>query len=268
MKSVVVIGAGNMGGALIEGWLEKRSVICVDRNLRKETQAPNFKQFLSMGACFDSKLPSDIEAVVLAVKPQHILGVLDEVAASLPRHIPIISVAAGIPMGALTAVSPAHLLCRAMPNTAARFGQSLTGIYAGNLTDAQFEVVKSLFEVVGPVEVLRAENDMHAFIACVGSAPAFWLEVFSAFEMSASELSGLDKLQVRRWLEASMKAALKTLASGVEPADEQKRIASKGGTTEAGLRALGDSTLTASIRDGLVACQNRSIEMERQNSVN
>lgn len=226
-----MLGAGRMGGALIEGWLKAGAFAASDILVRD----PN------PGALPDGVRvnPSDAElaaarTVVLAVKPQ-VWRETAPVAAHLARDAVVVSVAAGV-HAAEIAKAFGRKVARVMPTTAVAIGQGTASVYADD--DEARARAHLLLAPVATVVDLAGEGLMHAATAVSGSGPAYLYAFVEALE-AAGASAGLDAEAARQLARSTVSGAAALLAeSGAEPADLRKQVTSPGGTTQAALDVL------------------------------
>ena len=238
---IVLVGAGNMGGALLTGWLKSgvagSSVIVVDPG----PSAPMLTMIAEAGATHATSLPEGIKAGVLflALKPQVMEAVLPSLRHAVGPESVVVSVAAGKTLSFLELHLGQAAMVRAMPNTPAMVGRGVTGAYANAATDERRrQVVQNLLKVSGPVEWVREEADIDAVTAVSGSGPAY---VFYLVECMAEAGRKLG-LQA----DLAMRLARETVAGAGEllhqlPDDASKlrqNVTSPGGTTAAALAVL------------------------------
>jgi pyrroline-5-carboxylate reductase len=238
---IVLVGAGNMGGALLTGWLKNgvagSSVIVVDPG----PSAPMLTMITEAGAQHVTSLPAAIKAGVLflAVKPQVMEAVLPALRAAVGPDTVVVSVAAGKTLAFLEKHLGKAAMVRAMPNTPAMVGRGVTGAYANAATDERRkQLVQNLLKVSGPVEWVPEETDIDAVTAVSGSGPAY---VFYLVECMAEAGRKLG-LQA----DLAMRLARETVAGAGEllhqlPDDASKlrqNVTSPGGTTAAALAVL------------------------------
>ncbi|MBO9099031.1 MULTISPECIES: pyrroline-5-carboxylate reductase [unclassified Rhizobium] len=238
---IVLVGAGNMGGALLTGWLKSgvagSSVIVVDPG----PAAPMLTMIAEAGARHVTSLPEGIEAGVLflALKPQVMEAVLPSLRHAVGTETVIVSVAAGKTLAFLETHLGKAAMVRAMPNTPAMVGRGVTGAYANEETDERRrQIVQNLLKVSGPVEWVPEEADIDAVTAVSGSGPAY---VFYLVECMAEAGRKLG-LQA----DLAMRLARETVAGAGEllhqlPDDASRlrqNVTSPGGTTAAALAVL------------------------------
>jgi len=238
---VVLIGAGNMGGAMLSGWLKSgvpgSAVLVVDPG-----PSPAMLATISeAGATHVTAAPADLKASVLflAVKPQVMETVLPAVKSAVGPETVVVSVAAGKTLAFLEKHLGKAAMVRAMPNTPAMVGRGVTGAFANSgVSHQQRERVHSLLSVSGPVEWVPAEADIDAVTALSGSGPAY---VFYLVECMAEAGRKLG-LQA----DLAMSLARETVAGAGEllhqsPDDASRlrqNVTSPGGTTAAALAVL------------------------------
>ncbi len=237
--SVVLVGCGQMGGAIARGLissgaLEARELVCVDAHLdaqRALAEALGASQGLS---AVESRAGQP-RAFVIAVKPHYVREVLEGM--TFNAHDRVISVAAGVSLGALRRWSgDAGGIARAMPNTPCLVGQGVTGYMASDAHGTK--LCAALFGCVGLAIALRQEADFDAVTAVSGSGPAY---IFVAIEAlaDAGVREGLDRATSQAIAIAMIEgAAHLARVEGSHPAQLKDRVASPGGTTIAALTAL------------------------------
>lgn len=257
------IGCGQMGGALLDGWLRAGRVAAdqvriVDAALAGRTD-PRFPDVRVVDA---TTLASEARTLVLAVKPAQAVAALASVSLG-PQQL-VISVCAGVPHERLAAAAAPARVVRTMPNTPARVGQGATMVLArpGVDDDADIDRVASLFEVVGLVERAPKESWFHAATAVAGSGPAY---VFVAIEALADGgvAAGLPRAVAQR-LAARAVLGAGALASepGAHPGGLKDQVTSPAGTTAAALGVLERRAFRGALLDAVVAAADRSRELE------
>jgi pyrroline-5-carboxylate reductase len=203
------------------------------------------------------------DVVVLAVKPQTLPTVLNELGQAL-AHALVISIVAGVTIRAIgEQVAGAMRVVRAMPNVPALVREGMTALALGSaVSEDDSRLARTLFDVVGRV-VLVEERLMDAVTGLSGSGPAY---IFQAIEALADGgvMMGLPR-QTAELLAAQtvLGAARLVLESGVHPAQLKDRVASPGGTTIAGLHQLEQGGFRATLMAAVEAATIRSKELGR-----
>jgi pyrroline-5-carboxylate reductase len=254
-----LIGCGNMAGAMLKGWLDAgadASEITVVRPSGK----PAGEGVRVLTALPEDEVPA---IVLLGVKPQKLHEVAPALAPVLAPETILVSILAGVEVEALRRRFPApRTIVRAMPNTPVALRKGVVGLYADDAGPAARATVERLMAALGHVEWI----DDEALFALAGhltaAAPAFLFRFLDALAEAAAAL-GLPKDQAHRLaIRMAEGAAALAAASGVPPAELARRVASPGGTTEAGLKVLdAEEGLKPLILRTLDASRRRGIEM-------
>lgn len=201
--------------------------------------------------------------IVLAVKPQILDGVMQEIAGELTRALAV-SVAAGMPIQAImNAGGPGARVVRAMPNTPAMVREGMTALAIGpGVSEVDAGVARTIFESVGKVVVVE-ERLMDAVTGLSGSGPAY---VFLAIEAMADGgvKMGLPRATAELLAAQTVLGAAKmVIETGEHPARLKDKVASPGGTTIAGLHCLESGGMRATLIDAIEAATTRSLELGR-----
>lgn len=256
--SILILGCGNMGGAMLAGWL--RGGLAPARF----TVVDPLLAEVPAGVRLEREVPqARFDMVVLGIKPQ----LLDAVASALGQAVGegtvLLSMLAGVELDSLAARAPrARALVRVMPNLAAAIGKSPLGLVARGLDDAGRASLEELLAPLGTPEWLAHEGQLDAVTALAGSGPAFVYRFIEALGTGGAEL-GLDSQQAQRLALAMVEgAAALAAASGEGPAELARRVTSPGGTTAAGLGVLDeDAALVRLIAATLRAARDRGAEL-------
>jgi len=260
------IGAGNMArslasGLLNNGWSADRLLLSdPDANQRRGAeQALGLKTVAA-----NSALAAAADVLVLAVKPQALKAVSEEIAASVQKRRPlVVSIAAGIRVADIERWLGGNLpIVRAMPNTAALISSSATGLFANaRVTEAQHDQAESILRAVGVTAWVADEALIDTVTAISGSGPAYFFLVMEVLEKAAIK-HGLDPKTARLLtLETAYGAAKMALEGGEEPAQLRKRVTSPGGTTEKAVQTLEAGQIEHIVEDAVVAAIQRAREL-------
>jgi len=267
MKSqrIGMLGAGNMAGALIRGLLASKSV-SPEQIVASDVRADHLKELeakYGIKTFTDNrKLASLSNLVVLAVKPQVIDRVLDQMADAFAPDTLLVSIAAGVPIRSLEARLPAHVrVVRAMPNTAAIALAGATGIAGGSrATPEDIEVTQALFAAIGRSVVLD-ETLIDAVTGLSGSGPAYIMVMIEALADGGVKV-GLHRdtalLLAAQTVYGSAKLLLET---GEHPGRLKDMVTSPGGTAIAGLHTLETGGMRRTLIDAVEAATRRAVEL-------
>jgi pyrroline-5-carboxylate reductase len=243
LRKVGFLGAGNMATALIRGLLSAgrycpKELWASDVDRRK---CRRIAQRYGIGWTADNcRLVRGSEIVVLAVKPQHLPAVLDEIAPVVQRHHLVISIAAGFPLRRLRdRLGDRVRLVRAMPNTPALVGRGMSVLVrGGRATQADERRALEVFRAVGEALAVRDESLLDPVTGLSGSGPAYvyrFAEALIAGGVRAGLPENLARQLTLRTLEG---ACAMLLQSGQRPEELRAMVSSPGGTTLAGLARL------------------------------
>tara|TARA_B100001971_G_C18256360_1_gene582497 strand:- start:2746 stop:3576 length:831 start_codon:yes stop_codon:yes gene_type:complete len=239
--SILLIGCGNMGSAMLQGW-QKNDVYThcdiVDPSVNSthvETKTTS---------CFPSineveKMHSDI--VIFAVKPQIIDHVLTDYTQSTHQANMYISIAAGVTTTSLANhLGKEKKIIRCMPNTPASISAGVMAMYSSPSTnDEDKDAINSLMSALGEVVWLAQEDDMHSITALSGSGPAYVFHFIECLEQIALD-QGLSKENAKLISRQTVVGAalLAKVEYDIDIETLRQNVTSPGGTTEAGLKSL------------------------------
>lgn len=253
--SISVIGAGNMGTAIIQGLLKAGycDITAFDSDQTKINQ-------LSGGVKI-SKAPAIAEITIIAVKP----NTIKEVLALLPKtqKTLLISVAAGVTVKSLRALlDQNYRIARVMPNIPAVVGQACSAIYSENQKDA--EIVKEIFSTIGQCFIFNDEKQIDVATALCGSGPAFVALFIEALAKAAIELGFEQEIADKMALQTAYGTCAFLVEQVTSPKRLQEMVSSPGGTTLAGLKNLEDHDFQKVVGEALQAATKRAREIASQ----
>jgi pyrroline-5-carboxylate reductase len=268
MRKIGFIGAGNMAGALAKGLLATKQVRARDlwasdaaaRQLAKLARAHGIGK-----APDNAALVAGSEIVVLAVKPQIMSAVLEEIRPHVTRRHLVVSIAAGIPTARLErGLGERVRVVRAMPNTPALVGAGMTVVVRGaHATVADERRAAGLFGGVGAVVRVKDETLMDAVTGLSGSGPAYVYR-FAEGLIAGGVAEGLSEPVARQLAYQTLRgAAAMLLETGQSPEELRIMVSSPGGTTLAGLGALDARGFVDSVAGAVAAATHRGRELGR-----
>ena len=260
---LALIGAGKMGGAMLQGWLslglDPAKISVFDPQPAAELLA-----LADKGVAFNPpKASVRSSVVVLAVKPQIAADMTKDFTALAGKDTLVLSIMAGKTISFLRGGFPDAAIVRAMPNTPAAIGRGITVAVAdANVTAQQRAVADRLLSATGAVEWTENEGLMDAVTAVSGSGPAY---VFLLAETlaQAGEAAGLPKVLAQKLARATVAGSGELLhRSDSDPATLRQNVTSPNGTTAAALEVLmHDDGLAALMRRAVAAAAKRSREL-------
>ena len=265
-KRIGIIGAGNMGEALVGGLVISKAtlpdnVICSD--VRPET-LDKIKETYGVRTTADNgELCREVEIIIYAVKPQILTLVLDGTTQYLDTSKLVISVAAGVPMVAIESYLNKELrLIRAMPNIAAAVQTSATAIAAGpHARKGDIELAKAVFDSVGETIFIPENILMDAITGLSGSGPAYIFVIVDALADAGVKM-GLARHEAQLLAIQTVLGAAKLLKeTGVHPGQLKDMVTSPGGTAIAGIHTLEKGGLRTTLINAVEAATERSREL-------
>lgn len=260
MKKITIIGSGNIGLSLANGLVNENYCKPADITLTRRSIAA-LKAEKEAGFCVSSDNKAAIaeaEIVVLAILPQQLKKVMEEIApnVNLSKQI-FISVASGVSCEAIKAVLGAEArVVRAMPNTAIAIGQSMTCIATDTASADDITLVTDIFENVGQV-ITIPEELMTAATALCACGIAFFLRAIRAASQGGVEIGFHAHDALKMAVQTAKGAADLLQISGAHPEQEIDKVTSPKGCTIAGLNEMEHNGFSSAFIKGikLSACK-------------
>lgn len=243
------IGAGNMGGAIINGLLKnkKNQTICaydIDKNKIKSLS--NKVKYLEL-----NNLIKQSDVIVLAVKPQMMNDVLDKISKLNIKNKLFISIAAGLNTKYFEEKLNKCRIVRVMPNINAIYNESTTAVCKGKYaTKNDLKITKEIFDCVGETIELN-EKQMAAFGAVAGSSPAYVYMFADAMALAAVKAGIPRDLAIKIASQTIKGSAIALLESGLHPDLLRDKVCSPGGTTIEGVKVLEESSFKGIVIEAL-----------------
>ena len=264
-RKIGLLGTGNMASALIRGLLSSKAIRPEQirgSDLRAEHLAELEKTFGIKTHRDNAELLAWANVVVLAVKPQVIDRVLEQVAADINSDTLVISIAAGVPLSAIEARLPDGIrVLRAMPNTAAMALAGATGISAGTRATAEdLHFAKTLFDAIGRSVVLD-ESLMDAVTGLSGSGPAYVMLIIDALADGGVKVGLHRETALMLAAQTVYGSAKLLLETGEHPGRLKDMVTSPGGTTIAGLHTLESGGLRHTLMNAVEVATRRATEL-------
>ncbi|KQN69913.1 pyrroline-5-carboxylate reductase [Devosia sp. Leaf64] len=258
---VMLVGVGKMGMALASGWLDAglppTNLVLVDPRASDEAKAFAADYDLVIN---EAALGLQPTVLVLAVKPQVISAVMDDLKPVIGTHTLVLSIAAGISLDRLASGTGTDRVVRSMPNTPAQIGKGVTGVVAGAGVDAAGRsAAEALLSAAGLVVWFDAEGDLDAVTAVSGSGPAYVFNLVEALA-AAGVAQGLEEHVAMTLARQTVIGAAGLLEIDPAPASVlRQNVTSPNGTTAAALEVLMGA-------DGLGPVMDRAVTAARKRS--
>ncbi|NIB39385.1 pyrroline-5-carboxylate reductase [Pseudomaricurvus alkylphenolicus] len=263
--NLTFIGAGNMASSIIGG-LVKRG-FAADSITATDPYPPSLEK---LADTFPVQTNTDNAAaavsadiIVLAVKPQVMQQVCEDLQPHLNHKPMVISIAAGIDIRSLDQWLGNDLaIVRCMPNTPALVQTGASGLFANAQTnDEQRRLAEEILKAVGIVEWLETETQLDPVTAVSGSGPAYFFLLMEAM-IEAGVAQGLERdTATALTLQTALGAARLAQDSDVDVAELRRRVTSPNGTTEQAILSFENDNLRTVVATAMEKCAQRSVEM-------
>jgi len=263
--NIMLIGCGNMGGALLDSWH--------DSNLIQKAQIIDPSEQVSgikgKNQVFHVKHLSEadfegIDICILAVKPQIMNSVCNELTAHCDGSFAVLSIAAGKAISTFENILGDNTpIIRTMPNTPAMVGKGFTALIANKyVNDKQRQCATELFSASGIAQWVKDEGLMDVVTAVSGSGPAYLFYFIEALTNAGIE-NGLEAEMAASIARQTVigASALIDSQNDIAPETLRQNVTSKGGTTQAGLDVLMEGGFQEILTNTIAAAKKRSEDL-------
>jgi pyrroline-5-carboxylate reductase len=256
---IAIIGAGNMGGAIVNGLL-KSGYIDASAIAIADPRKKVLEEFEEKGVNTFLKNIEAVETaglVLLAVKPYHVKSVIDEIKTALTSDKIIVSIAAGVTINDLEElIGKEAKIFRVMPNTAISIQESMTCITANGNSEENLETVKELFDQLGQTVVINEEL-MAAATVLASCGTAFALRYVRAAMQGGIEM-GFGAEMAQFITAQTVKGAVQLIMNtGHHPEREIDKVTTPRGITITGINEMEHKGFSSSVIQGLIASFNK-----------
>ncbi|MBF0486062.1 MAG: pyrroline-5-carboxylate reductase [Candidatus Omnitrophica bacterium] len=258
---IALIGCGNMGEAILAGLHKKNKFSVVELRAERRQQ---LKKKYRIALTDVPGAVKNADVVVLAVKPQDFLPLLDSLANCSLKNKLIISIAAGITTAYIEkALKQPVRVVRVMPNLPAVIGEGMTGLSRGKkATPADIRRAVQIFAAIGDTVVVR-EGMLNGLTAVSGSGPAY-VFLFAECMMTAAQRLGFKEAEARLLVYKTLSGSAHMLAKSQDSAEAlRQKVTSKGGTTAAAVDVFMKRNITGMFDAALKAARNRAKELSK-----
>jgi len=263
MKKTAFIGAGNMGGAIISAMCKSGSfcsddILVCDKALKEEILSLGVKPF----ALKDAVLRAEV--IVLAVKPNVIFSVIEDIKKCDIEGKTFVSIAAGVTIESLSEALGTKKVVRVMPNLCLTAGEGMSVLARGkDVTDSEMQYAQSIFASAGKTAV-TAENLIDACTAINGSGPAYVFMFIEALS-DAAVSQGVDRETAYILSTQTVLGAAKMVqTTGIHPAKLKDMVCSPGGTTIEAVKALEEASMRSAVFSAVEACVKKAKELGKK----
>lgn len=267
MTTTAILGAGAMGESVLAGLIRSgRPLDSLRVGEKREARARELTETHSVTVVDNVAAAEQADTLVIAVKPQDVGPVLDEIAPSLRDGQLVISLAAGVTLATLESRVPSGVaVVRVMPNTPALVGEGMSVMAPGAAcSDDHLREAESLLRACGRV-VTVPESQMDAVTAVSGSGPAYVFLLAEALVEGGVHLGLPRDIATELAVQTLLGSATMLRETGTHPALLREQVTSPGGTTAAALAQLEDHKLRAAFVAATAAARDRSAELAAGN---
>lgn len=256
------IGGGKMAEAMIQGMTSHGMKDILVSELVEERREYLSKSFSIETTDSSKELASSCRIIILAVKPQNMEAVVEDIKEIVTEEQTVVSIAAGIKLDYLSSKLKTKKLIRVMPNTPALVQEGMSVISLCEcFSDNDIAVVRDILMSIGKVVTLP-EKYMDAVTALSGSGPAF-IALFIEAMVEGAKNVGLNEADALTLAVQTVLGTSKLLDSGMGPARLREMVTSPGGTTAAGLAVFDEKKFKDTVKAAIIAARNRSEELGR-----
>lgn len=259
LKNIALIGCGNMGKILAEKLGPRHRLHLHDR---KWESAEELAQKIK-GKAFKDPVQAieHADLIILAIKPQNLKGLIQQIGIHLKKDQIILSILAGTPLAILTHHFPQQIIVRSMPNLATRYGMGVIGMAdCPSLTPQLKSELTRLLDPLGRVAWIN-ESQMDALTSLTGSGPAFFFSLVEAMN-DAGVAMGFQTQESQNLTLQMLKGCIALLENtGADPSELIRQIASPNGTTVAGLKVMETENIRGGLIETFLAARRRAHEI-------
>ncbi|HEV7233462.1 MAG TPA: pyrroline-5-carboxylate reductase, partial [Sphingorhabdus sp.] len=229
---ILIFGCGNMGGAMLRGWLA--AGVAAESFTVVDPMVSDLPKGVALHRSA-AEIDRTFDTLLLGIKPQMLASLAPEVARLLAPGALVISILAGAETATLSGCFPDARIVRLMPNLAAAIGKSPLGLFSDHVDTNERAGIDEMLSALGTPIWLDDESQMDAVTALAGSGPAFVYRFIDALAAGGAEI-GLAPQTAARLAMSMVEGATQLAATADEnPAELAARVTSPGGTTAAGL---------------------------------
>lgn len=270
MNKMSIIGVGNMGGSILKGILENNLYAREDIEIyhpKRERLENLEKKYHVSGTTSIEELAKNASVILLAVKPQVMSEVADELKKFYSKNQLIISIAAGITIDFLEKnLGKDAKIVRVMPNTPLLVGEGVSTISLNkNVEREELAFVKGIFSTLGMVEIVD-EKLIDAAIGVCGSSPAYVYMFIEAMADGAVCCGMKRDLAYKMAAQSVLGASKMVLETNIHPAKLKDMVCSPKGTTIEAVRSLEKNNFRSSVMEAVISACKKSEEMSRENN--
>jgi pyrroline-5-carboxylate reductase len=261
-NAILFVGGGNMGEAMVKVVLDKGLALpgqVIVSDIREERRQELAERYGVRVTADSASAAGEADVVVLAVKPQVLPAVLEELRSKIPPAAVVLSIVAGARLAVLVQGLEHAAVVRAMPNTPAQIGQGMAvWTSTPQTTAAQCDQAQAILDAMGEAIHVHDEKQLDMATAVSGSGPAYVFLIMEAMVDAAVRLGFAHPVARQLVLQTVLGSAMFARESGMHLAELRNMVTSPGGTTAEALHQMEKGALRAVIGDGIRAAYEKS----------
>ena len=268
-KKIAFIGGGMVAEAMIRGLIlhghNPTSIFVSDPSEKRRELLAVLNGRLNIET--DNNIVAEVcDVLILALKPQILVGVAEKIAETQTKNDSIIvSVAAGIALDTLKIIfGTKSKLCRVMPNQPCLIGRGVSALIASNLNEHEKALASYLFDAVGKSIWIENEDWMHTVTAVSGNGPAYFYHMMELLTESAKSAGIPEEIAQELVIHTAIGSSQLALNSSDDFETLRKKVMSPGGTTEAAFDSLEKNNILSIWLEAINAATQRSIALGNQ----
>jgi len=264
-----IIGAGQMGEALIRGMLKckvisSEQISTSDKNKKRLEEIR--KKYRIRAYTDNSRMAEGSDILILSVKPRDMVDVLTGISSALRERTLLISIAAGVRVKLIHNVLGRQArVIRIMPNIAVLAGQGISALFFGPGADKEDEAVAlQIFGSVGKTVLLKDEALMDAVTGLSGSGPAYIFLILEALSDAGVRMGLGREAATSMAIQTALGSAILALTTGKSLSELKEMVTSPGGTTLEGLKELEKRGVRAAFMEAVEAATLRARKLSAE----
>jgi pyrroline-5-carboxylate reductase len=260
---IAVLGAGKMGGLLLEGFVKGGLVGAkqIFATVRREARVLTLTEQWGVSVTTDNVAAAkQADVILLGMKPIQVTAVMEQIKSALNARKIVVSVAAGVKTRSIEDAAGCEVaVIRAMPNTPAMIGAGMTALCAGRfVSEAQMELAQRLFDAVGRTVVVE-EKHMDAVTGLSGSGPAFLYIIIDALAEAGVNVGLPRDVATLLAAQTTLGSARMVLETGQHPTVLKEQVTTPAGCTVEGILAMEEG----GVRGTLIKAVKRAAERSK-----
>lgn len=269
MKQISILGGGNIGQALVKGFIKSGKIDPASLTLtrRKIKYLSELKDAGVHISGDNKKAVQESEIVILAVRPRQVPEILQEIAPVLRSSQMLVSVATAVSIREISSLTGNKIqVYRAMPNTAAAVGESVTALSSSGNDGHDLQQVKEVFDLVGKTYVIDEEL-MESAVVLNACGIAYFLRMIRAVMQGGIQIGFHAREAQVIAAQVARGAATLLLSSGNHPESEVDKVTTPRGVTIAGLNEMEHNGMSSALIKGITASFHEIEKLKNEKTV-